>query len=126
MFKCNSVTLDSTYASYIPFERVICPTNCNGSSWIIHTTLPYNIDPGSRLRIRTNELCPSNVTSGSYIIQEDPSICDLGIQLTYTTNMDTAGRYYFMMHNYGTSTVVLSQNMVLGKILIFTCTCSDK
>ena len=119
MFRCVSVTLDSTYESYIPATRILNPSSSCNSSWVMHTTLPYNINPGDRIKIRSRETRGCNITCGNYIIQEDPSIGDLGVDLTYTTDMDTDGRYYFMMHNYGTSTVTLTYGMALGKVMVF-------
>jgi len=123
MFNAVSLTLDATNVAYYPVNRILDPSNLKSNSWIA-TSLPYHLDPGQRLRVRSKETRSKNIKELNYLIQPDPSITDTGLLLTYSSDFDNTGRYYFVIHNSGTSTVLLSAGIKLAKILIFT-SCSD-
>lgn len=117
MAKTRDITIGQTFSVFNQTSRILKPDPHN-SQWD-QITLPYNLDPGMRVKIVSQE----QELGGEYYIVQDTYITDIGIILVRTEEMSNSPRkicnkgYCMVAFNMGNSTVTLSYGDKLGYVV---------
>lgn len=109
MSKTRNITLGKTFSVFQQTTRIPKPKeeNCKWES----ITLPYDLDPGNRVKILSQE----TELGGEYYIVQDPYLTEIGIVLIRVDDPCSKIKNYCMVaFNMGNSTVRLSYSDKLG------------
>jgi hypothetical protein len=117
MTKIRDITVGQTFSVFKRTSRILKPDSHN-SQWE-EILLPYNLDPGMRVKIVSKE----QEMDGEYYIVQDTYITDIGIILVRTASVSTSPRkicdkgHCMVAFNMGNSTVTLSYGDKLGYVV---------
>jgi len=108
MTQSSPITLSKSFSVFNQQGRILKPSSTN-CGWL-GITLPYNLDPGNRVKLVSSESRLSN----EYFIVQNQYLAEIGVLLIRID--DSCNKNYSLVaFNMGNSTVTFSYGDNLGK-----------